>query len=275
MGIPDDFQFSQANLQDYVDCPRRFQLRHLLQLSWPAVQAEPVAETEHHAQQGVLFHRMVHQSLIGVPYEQITNLTKDEELRKWWDDFVCIIQPLLPPTRYPEVTLSAPFGGYRLLAKYDLIALNPDGSVSIFDWKTSRHQARREWLADRLQSRVYPYLFALAGERLIRQLSSCPEKIEMIYWFPASQTTERFQYSEAQYKEDETYLANLTREIAANDDTEFPRTANVTACKCCLYRSLCDRGEKAGNLNEMDQDETLEYNDHTVLDFDQVAEVEY
>ena len=39
--LPDDFHFSQGSLQDYVDCQRRFQLRYLMKLAWPAVDAEP------------------------------------------------------------------------------------------------------------------------------------------------------------------------------------------------------------------------------------------
>jgi hypothetical protein len=44
--LPLDFQFSQGSLQDYVDCRRRFQLRYLDQLAWPAVEAEPLLEHE-------------------------------------------------------------------------------------------------------------------------------------------------------------------------------------------------------------------------------------
>ena len=40
------FDFSQASLQDYIDCARRFQLRYLQQLHWPAPQAEPIRENE-------------------------------------------------------------------------------------------------------------------------------------------------------------------------------------------------------------------------------------
>ena len=47
MTLPPTFQFSQNSLQDYVDCPRRFQLRYLLRQPWPAVESEPLSEYEH------------------------------------------------------------------------------------------------------------------------------------------------------------------------------------------------------------------------------------
>jgi hypothetical protein len=63
MTLPEGFQFSQASLQDYVDCPRRFQLRYLVNLDWPAVEAEPVLKHERHMERAGLFHQMVHQLL--------------------------------------------------------------------------------------------------------------------------------------------------------------------------------------------------------------------
>ncbi|MCP4541151.1 MAG: PD-(D/E)XK nuclease family protein, partial [Chloroflexi bacterium] len=66
MTLPADFQFSQASLQDYVDCPRRFQLRYVLRVAWPAPEAEPVLENERYLQQGAAFHRLVHQHALGL-----------------------------------------------------------------------------------------------------------------------------------------------------------------------------------------------------------------
>ena len=47
--IPQNFQFSQASLSDYMDCARRFQLRYLLEQDWPAVESEPLLERERFA----------------------------------------------------------------------------------------------------------------------------------------------------------------------------------------------------------------------------------
>ena len=32
-----DFIFSAHNLQDYLDCPRRFELKYILKQPWPAI----------------------------------------------------------------------------------------------------------------------------------------------------------------------------------------------------------------------------------------------
>jgi len=31
------FSFAQSSLQDYLDCPRRFQLRYVLNQPWPTI----------------------------------------------------------------------------------------------------------------------------------------------------------------------------------------------------------------------------------------------
>ncbi len=99
MPIPEDFQFSQANLQDYVDCRRRFQLRYLLELAWPAPAAEPADEYEAHVRDGEAFHRLIHQHQLGLPAELLTAQAEAEamveaevepvsHLATWWQDYL-------------------------------------------------------------------------------------------------------------------------------------------------------------------------------------------
>ena len=123
MTLPTDFQFSQGSLQDYVDCPRRFQLRYLLRLAWPAVEAEPALENERRLQQGAAFHRLVHQHILGLSMERLSSMVTDKDLSRWWRNYLESAPAALAELRYPEVTLSAPVSGHRLVAKYDLIAI--------------------------------------------------------------------------------------------------------------------------------------------------------
>lgn len=55
------FTFSQSSLQDYFDCPRRFELRYIDRLNWPAVEAEPALENERRLREGTYFHRLAQQ----------------------------------------------------------------------------------------------------------------------------------------------------------------------------------------------------------------------
>lgn len=273
MSLPPDFQFSQSSLQDYVDCARRFELRYMQQLVWPAVQSEPVAEYERHMRQGSDFHHMIHQHLAGVPLEVLSAQSIDTELSGWWQHYLnSRFVDHLPGQRYPEITLAASLGGHRIAAKYDLIAIAPGERVVILDWKTSRRKPPRSRLQAMLQTVVYPWMLVAAGRHLNGGQPIQPEQVEMVYWFTAEpENPERFSYSQAQYEHDGAHLAGLIREIEAR--TVFGLTSDTRRCQFCAYRSLCERGVRAGDLDVMD----MEYEVDLVVDFnfDQIAEVEF
>src|SRR6185503_4547702 len=156
---------SQSSLQDYVDCGRRFQLRYLDRLSYPAIESEPALENEKHQQEGEYFHRLVQQHLIGISAEHIGRLANTPNLERWWSNWQAFKEKQNFGKFYPEITLSAPLGKYRLLAKYDLISVK-DGKATIYDWKTYRKRPRNEWLSARMQTRVYRAMVVRAGAHL-------------------------------------------------------------------------------------------------------------
>jgi hypothetical protein len=267
--------FSQHNLQDYADCPRRFELRFLLRLQWPALQSEPVLEIERRAELGRRFHEMVYQSNLGISAEQIAAGANDPELGAWWNEYLG--SPLLaelPTLRRAEFTLSAPLEGQRLLAKYDLLAVEPGQRAIIVDWKTSGKPLARSYLANRLQTRVYPFLLVEAGHSLNAGQPFLPEQVEMIYWYTSEAANPiHFHYSRAQYQADREYLSAMLREIAARKPGEFPLTLDLKKCNYCVYRSLCNRGTQAASWDETGE----ELPPATTLDipFEQIGEIEF
>ncbi len=276
MALPSDFQFSQASLQDYVDCERRFKLRYLDHVTWPAVQAEPVLENERKMQRGMDFHQMVQQSLVGVPEQMVTKTAKEADVRQWWSSFQDTIAKRIKGDTYPELTLSAHFAGYRLIAKYDLIAIEPGKRAVIYDWKTSERRPARTWLAKRLQTRVYPYLLVLAGAMLNEGKPFLPEQVEMMYWFANDpQAVEAFSYESVSFSNDGSFLGNLIGDIRTKGQLDFARCEKNSACKFCVYRSLCDLDIQAGDLRDaegdLEQAGTLDF----TLSFEQIGEIAF
>jgi CRISPR/Cas system-associated exonuclease Cas4 (RecB family) len=279
---------SQSSLQDYHDCPRRFELRYLQRLAYPAIETEPALENEKHQKEGEYFHRLVQQHLIGIPAEQVNKLANTENLQRWWGNYL-LAKDLRGLTHralredltglYPEITLSAPLGKFRLVAKYDLIATGKD-QVTIFDWKTYRKRPRNEWLAVRWQTRVYRALLVQAGAHLNNGKPFAPEQIEMIYWFadfPAEPA--RFVYKADQYKRDWDALIKIADEItsAASGSTtlsmNFPKTDEVSKCSYCPYRSYCNRGIRAGDAADAElETEAEELFD---INFEQIGEIAF
>ena len=277
--LPDGFQFSQGSLQDFVDCKRRFQLRYILGLAWPGLQSEPALENERRMQQGARFHRLLHQYLLGVPPDRLESLT-DNDLGRWWMNFRRYFESLSAQERpidfHPEITLSSPLGGYRLVAKYDLILVQPGGRFTIFDWKTSHRKPRREWLEKRMQTLAYPYLLIQTGDKLNSNNPISPEDIEMVYWFAEyPETPERFDYSLELYQQKEAYLSGLVAEILRLTGDEFTLTERIERCRFCNYRSLCNRGIEAGPLDDLEGESEDVLEGEIFIEFDQISEIEY
>lgn len=283
MSLPQGFTFSQSSLQDYLDCPRRFQLRYLLRIAWPALHSQPVQEHERLMRQGERFHRLAQQYFLGLPQDVLTSQVKDPELAQWWESFLTHVPGMLgglgdvlPDVRLqPEKSLVLPFAGYRLAAKYDLLVnLSPQKAL-ILDWKTGRKRQRRDHLASRVQTRLYPFLLSQASARLIGSMLQ-PERIEMAYWYAAFPSQpEHFVYGADQMESDRSELAAWISEIDGLDGDQFPLTTQLQRCKYCVYRSLCERGIGAGNISEADAEDEIGFDLAPELDFDQIGEIQF
>ncbi len=276
MALPEGFQFTQGKLQDFADCPRRFELRHLLEQPWPAELIDPADEVEEHIRQGAAFHKLIHQHLLGLPEDQLSRMASEEPLIRWWQHFLEWGLRGLPGNRRAEVEVGDRFAGHPLVAKYDLIAFEGEGPIVIVDWKTNRIRPGRSRLARRLQTIVYPYVLARVGEALLGR-SIRPDEIEMCYWFAEyPQDPERFAYSQDAYERDKAAIEALVEAImAAAEGGGFPRTEDTRRCRFCEYRSLCERGERPGNVYdlEIDYEELEEW--PAGLDWEEIAEVPF
>ena len=276
MNLSAEFAFTQGSLQDYADCDRRFELRYIKRMRYPALEVEDPLQFEERMRQGARFHKLVQQHLMGVPAELLTaSLADDEELTRWWATYLAHGLIDLPRARHPEITLQAQLGGGRLIATYDLLALAPGGRAIIVDWKTGARVPAQSDLRGRMQTVVYRYVLAQAGAHLYAGESIPPERIRMDYVYVA-RGGERisFEYSTAQMREDEALLSGMIAAIERAD--AFPLTEDERRCRFCSYRSLCDRGD-AGRLEDFDLDEfdAEDEDEELALDFEQIAEIEF
>ena len=274
MMLPPSFVFSQNNLQDYLDCPRRFQLLHLQHLAWPAVKTEPYLVMEKRILQGEKFHNLVRQAIAGVPPEILASQIEDVELEDWWEAWLSYIPSLPQGKRLSEYSLSIPMLGYRLMARYDLIIASPPNTLTIVDWKTNHKRPSSKVLGSRLQSRIYPLVAIQAGLGLFPG-SVHVEVDRLIYWFTAfPDQPESIPYSSESTKDDNDYLLNLINEILHCNESDFPLTEDERLCRFCVYRSYCRRGDKAGKLEEIERDDELFLDATDLPDFDQINPID-
>ena len=276
MSLNADFAFTKGSLGDFAACARRFELRYIKRMRFPALEVQEPLQFERRMRQGARFHKLVQQHLLGVPAEALSaSLADDEELTGWWSNYLAHGLTGLPQARHSEITLQEPLAGRRLIATYDLLALAPGGSAVIVDWKTGAYVPSQSVLRGRMQTVVYRYVLAQAGAHLYAGERIPPERIRMDYVYVA-RGGERISldYSMAQMQEDEALLSQM---IAAIDDADvFPLTDDPRRCRFCNYRALCDRGE-AGQLADVDLDEAEEEaaDEILTLDMDQIAEMEF
>jgi hypothetical protein len=264
--ISPDYVFSQNSLQDFLECPRRFQLRYLLHTAWPTAETDDQSAFEHHQEQGQVFHRKIQQYYTGIPVEIISASIQDDLLQSWWDNFLNSARDFpwakqvdhTPGfTLHPEYSLSARIHDHHLVAKYDLIAALPGKQFWIYDWKTSLSIPPREKLEQRIQTRLYSWMLVNAGSHLNGGRPISPDQVLMTYWFahqPGQQLL--FPYSQEQYKIDTRDLGELLDHISALADSDFTLTEDTRRCRFCTYRSYCERGFAPGKWSEIEEDAT-------------------
>ena len=278
--LPSTFAFSQSSLQSYVNCPRRFWLAYVEQLSWPALEASPYDEHEQLLRLGGQFHQLVERAEAGLPTDLLTE-GLDYPLDEWFESYQRH-RPADLPTEVVEVerVLSAPLaveaGRYRLAARYDLIAVGGEGAdrrAVILDWKTNERVTKRSTLAQRMQTLVYPYVLVEASAGLPWG-PLVPEQVEMRYWFTAAPAEAvSFGYSSELHAANRAKFEQLLNEILSGErERDFPKVADTEEnrkrfCGYCIYRSRCDRGVKASDLDEYDEEEFSDEDLERALDF--------
>jgi len=276
IGLPVDFQFSQSSLQDAADCPRRFWLRHVRQLRYPAPIAAPLAAHELHLVRGDRLHRLIQAVLNGVPEASARASTADDPvIAAWYDAWLLHGLICVPDARrQAEIELSAPVSGFpdqRLVAKIDLLA-EGDGQIAIVDWKTSARPPTPEALEDRWQTIIYRWLVARSHPDI------APEAVTMIYWYATAPAHPvRLPYSSEQHALDDERIRQRVSALLSSvraDEDAFPLTDDERRCRFCNYRTLCERGDRPGDWAELDDDGPPDDADLRVA-FEQVAEVAF
>ena len=258
-----DINLGRAKIADFLACPRRFQLRYLEQLSWPAAGRDP--QVERAMELGQQFHDLLHRHFVGIPTgipsgagAQGDELL-DPALRRWWRSFTQF-EPRLPiGRREAELTLSVPLGRSMLSGRFDLLVDTGD-RIHIFDWKTFGRVKNREQLRQDLQSRVYLALAAESGDILGRKIN--PEQITLTYWFFSDPPAEvSLNYSRRDHMENwQNFTAiadRIERHLAFTG--AWPQTDDLSECARCQYQVPCSRIQPERRALEPEDDEWIDY----------------
>ena len=269
--------YSQNKLYDYLECPRRFELRYLLKRIWPAVHSEPVLEMERYINNGKNFHLMAHQFFIGIDSKDIIIQIDNEDIREWWQNFVKYASVFLSQPHYSEVQVLTKINSHRFVGIFDFLVCSPGEKFIIIDWKTNHIKPEKKILEHHIQTRLYPLLLTLAGDQWNNNEKIQPHQIEMLYWFAIDpDNPEIFSYSQKQFQSDLQYIQELISAIENTRIGNFLLTSNEKKCKFCNYRSLCGRGTKPGDISELDNiDLAFLHEELDEIDISQIGEITF
>jgi CRISPR/Cas system-associated exonuclease Cas4 (RecB family) len=273
---PLSINYNQSNLQDFKECPRRFQLKHLEEISWPSATSMPLSEFERVIQLGNQFHHLAHQYLVGIKPELIQTSIQDAGLVEMWNKFIDFVKSLSGCDLFSEQTLHTTIKGHTVIAKFDLIVKKADQYI-IFDWKTSQNIPPLSYLSDRAQTLLYPYILLISGSELFGDTQIKPGQILFNYFYPlSSDPVVSIPYSEKIHKEFDTTLANFIDTITSlyNSENNFPLTTDHSKCNLCQFRSICNRGIEAADLSIIDLYDWEDLSD-VQFDIDNIQELEY
>lgn len=236
----DAITFSRYKLTTFLACQRRFQLRYVRDLPWPA---EPVTEAWREAsRRGRAFHRMLHRHFLDLPVAEPAG--DDPALQRWWRIFREEAPSLPAGERRPEETLTVPIDGHRLSGRFDLLILSGD-RAHIFDWKTEARPRSATALRDDWQTVLYLALL-VEGSRALRPGGPPlnPEKVDLTYWFvQAPQAAVTIPYGHDAHAENWQRLTDLVRLIdhRLSEEGVWPLTDDWEECGRCAYQVFCGR----------------------------------
>lgn len=272
-----DFRFSSQSLQDYVECQRRFALRYIQKLDWPAEESSPYLAFEQFRQKGNQFHACIDQYFHHVDPQAIEKQIMDDGLRQWWKSFLQFMADKKFTFSTSEILFQTSLNGHVLIAKFDLLVLQANGNFTIYDWKTTAgdKKPKRNALTEKMQTRIYPYVLCRSTNLIDKQPAIQPAQVELVYWFPQfPDQPESFPYSSIQVQADEETLTVLMNEISQKAAADFPKTEDENRCRFCVYRSYCGRGKQAANAFEGETEFDFDLSDLD-LDIEKIEEISY
>lgn len=264
MSLPIDFVASATALECYESCPRRFQHRYLLH----SPTAGPDPESARRMQRGELFHKLVLWHDLGLDTDVVLHNAGDPVLDEQWAAYESFQQrpgSHAGSMRHDQ-SLIARCAGYPVLAQVDALRCEPDGRVTIYDWKTSERPDRSR-LSDSQQTRIYPYVVWHVLRGRDHPALTDPGQIRLVYWFP-SHPGDPFEiaYSSERLAAATDWLEDLL--TAMTDDTLFTMTHDRTRCQNCEYIAHCGVRPEDGAVVDPDEDyyRTAGLEDHSSCD---------
>jgi DNA helicase-2/ATP-dependent DNA helicase PcrA len=235
---------SYGQISDYLDCPARYRYGHVIRIPTPASHQMVYGRALHVAAQA--FHRRqmagrpmtldeAHAALDGA-WESVGFLTREHEearraaaheaIARFWN--AQQRDPARPVAVEQEFTVA--FGPDRIRGRYDRIDRDPDGRITVTDYKSS--DVRDLGTANRrARESLQLAIYAMAHEA---ETGSLPD--ELALHFLESGLVGRSEPTEKRLARAHEQVARAAEGIRAG---AFAATPSAMRCSYCPFREIC------------------------------------
>lgn len=263
-------RLTQAKINTWLTCKRRFQLQYFDCFKWPREPYQAGAVDAMEA--GEIFHMLVAVYLNMGGDFSVDDFVLEPQIQTWWEAFLAFepvkttSDTLLKVESSFEVALN---DALSINGRVDCLRLTQD-SIEIFDWKTGRPRSKSD-LENDWQTRLY--LALIAESRGYLGKADLPlDQISITYWYPREpEKSVKINYSEQWHAENWGYLRLLGELISAELQVEheiWPLTSNLSSCTKCAYSPICGRESTDLTANLSTNPEDGDRQGHYVIEAD-------
>lgn len=255
-----EMYYSQSALGAYDHCYLKFRRRYIDGLYWPGNWVSS-AEQREAIELGQLFHLLAQRHYSGLPVGEGEGARADTVTR--WLYAMAAFCPVDKESIYlPEQELRINQDGLRLMAKFDLLKILPDGRAVIYDWKTNPGIPKEAYFAHHIQTILYRYLLVKVGGIYSPKGKLESEEVSMVYWNPKHPTKPvSMAYNQKQYQNDEKIIRQKIMDIEGRGYEDFYATSDIKKCGYCEYSPLCHGQPTIENPEDLEEELDLAWDE--------------
>jgi len=232
-----NFLYTQSSIVTFMQCPLKFRYRY-----FDGLYGSDDETLKGSFEKGNKFHLLAERYFKEIDTD--VNYIKEKELKELFEKLK-EKYPIEANCRYfSEYEIRENAEKIRLMARYDLIILKPNGRVQIVDFKTNKRKISKKSIEESLQTKIYLYLLKENYKSVFENIRKI-KNIEMIY-YQTEYSEENFtvKYDDELHEKNKIFLSETIENIEVFNFDEYEKK-EVNHCKVCEFKNFCWKNKKS------------------------------